>query len=125
MSLRRSARHSGTLVAKTNGTSQPVSSATKKRANGEDESLQTQPKRMKKALPRNASGTESTAFKVPQVPVTPVRKRSAKAMQPPHLTPTPSLVRLMRTPYSSGDIDDATPPPSESIKELPLPINPL
>ena len=114
MSLRRSARQSTTLLAKTNGTSPSVSSATRKRANGEDEPPQTQPKRVKKATPRDASATESATFKVPPVPVTPVRKRSAKATQPPQLTPTPSLVGLMRTPYSSGDIDDATPPPSES-----------
>ena len=125
MSLRRSARQSGTLVTKTNGPSYSASSATNKRANGEDESPPTQPKRVKKTLPRNASGTESTAFKVPPVPITPVRKRSTKAMQPPHLTPTPSLVGLMRTPYSSGDIDDVTPPPSESIKESSLPTNPI
>ena len=113
MSLRRSARQSSTLLAATNGTSSSVTSARSKRANGEDEPKQTQPKRVKKGPPAKASDTESATFKVPPVPVTPSRNRSGKAVQPPQLTPTPSLVGLMRTPYISDDVD-ASPPPSES-----------
>ena len=53
-------------------------------------------------------------FKVPDVPITPKRKRNPKAATTliPSLTPTPSLAAALRTPaYSSGDIDDGTPPP--------------
>lgn len=126
MSLRRSTRQSANLIGKTNGTSPSVSSATRKRTNGEDGPPQTLPKRVKKASPQNESTAESATFKVPLVPATPVRKRSAKATQPPPLTPTPSLIGLMRTAYSSGDVDDATPPPSESIVITPcLAINPI
>jgi len=112
MSLRRSARQSSTLLATTNGTSSSVPSARSKRENGEDDPPQTQPKRVKKGPPPKVSAAESATFKVPPVPVTPVRNRSAKAVQPPQLTPTPSLVGLMRMPDSSGDID-ATPPPND------------
>src|SRR4051812_15764161 len=110
MSLRRSARISTSSLPKSNGTSPAVSS---KRSNLGNESPQAQPKRVKKVSPPDASARESAAFKVPPVPVTRVGKRSARATKPPHLTPTPSLVGLMRAPYSSGDIDDTTPPPSE------------
>ena len=125
MSLRRSARQTTTLLAKTNETSPSLLSGTRKRTDGEEESLLAQPKRVKKALPRDASSTETATFKVPPVPTTPVRKRSAKATQPPHLTPTPSLIGLMRSSYSSGDIDDATPPPSKSNTESCCPLNPV
>jgi hypothetical protein len=113
MSLRRSARNSTALAAKTNGISPSASSATRKRANGEDVPPQKQGKRVKKASSRDVAVAESATFKVPPVPTTPVRKHSAKTAQPPHLTPTPSLIGLMRTQYSSGDLGDAT-PPSES-----------
>ena len=48
-----------------------------------------------------------TVFKVPS---TPKRKRSKEDGVLPPTTPTPSLVGLL-APYSTGDIDDATPPP--------------
>ncbi|KAH6674498.1 DNA glycosylase [Halenospora varia] len=43
-------------------------------------------------------------------PATPKRKRVTK-MAPPK-TPTPAAIGLMAAPYSSGDIDDSTPPPA-------------
>jgi hypothetical protein len=125
MSLRRSARNSTALAAKTNGISPSASSATKKRTDGGDVPPQNQRKRVKKASPRDGAVAESSTFKVPPVPATPTRKRSAKTAQPPHLTPTPSLVGLMRTQYSSGDIDDATPPPSGSTVVFSSHINPI
>jgi DNA-3-methyladenine glycosylase II len=42
-------------------------------------------------------------------PSTPKRKKSTKPVPP--MTPTPSAIGLMTAPYSSGDIDDSTPPP--------------
>lgn len=70
---------------------------------------------MKKSKNNTESDTiknsQAVVFKVPSAPVTPVRKRTVKGTEPPPFTPTPSLVGLLRAPYSSGDIDDATPPP--------------
>jgi hypothetical protein len=123
MSLRRSARQSTTLVAKTNGISPSTSSGTRQRTNGEDGPPQTQKKRVQNDSLRDASDTESATFKVPPVPVTLLRKRSGKATKPPHLTPTPSLIGLIRTPYSSGNIDDVTPPPSGSNFESSSRVN--
>jgi DNA-3-methyladenine glycosylase II len=42
-------------------------------------------------------------------PLTPKRKKATKPVPP--MTPTPSAIGLMTAPYSSGDIDDSTPPP--------------
>ena len=42
-------------------------------------------------------------------PSTPKRKKATKPVPP--MTPTPSAIGLMTAPYSSGDIDDSTPPP--------------
>ncbi|CAG8982190.1 hypothetical protein HYALB_00003626 [Hymenoscyphus albidus] len=43
-------------------------------------------------------------------PATPKKKRASKKAPPP-VTPTPALAKLLAMPYSSGDIDDSTPPP--------------
>ena len=123
MSLRRSARQSIASAAKKNKSSPSPSSTTRKRANGESDSRQTNAKRVKKASLDDAPATDPAAFKVPQVPVTPGRKRSAKAVKAPPLTPTPSLVGLMRTPLSSGDTDGGTPPPSKPTILFSLPVN--
>jgi DNA-3-methyladenine glycosylase II len=42
-------------------------------------------------------------------PSTPKRKKPSRPVPP--ITPTPSAIGLMTVPYSSGDIDDSTPPP--------------
>jgi DNA-3-methyladenine glycosylase II len=55
-----------------------------------------------------------------KIPVTPAKKTSRRVVQPkakhPPLTPTPSLISVIRAPYSSGDIDDATPPPDRPVE---------
>lgn len=115
MSLRRSARVS------LNGLkpqAEPVLSQT----NGRKRSSSTAQAADK---PKKAKGTQleqkaqaskdEPEFKIPSVPVTPIRKRRAAANTsnaPPPLTPTPSLVNVIRAPYSSGDVDD-TPPPKD------------
>ncbi|KAJ9602031.1 3-methyladenine DNA glycosylase [Cladophialophora chaetospira] len=60
----------------------------------------------------NGASQPEPEFKIPVTPIKKTARRSApsKAKHPP-LTPTPSLVQLIRAPYSSGDIDDVTPPP--------------
>ncbi len=111
MSLRRSARQSTSLVNTTNGTSSPPPRS-RKRPNVETELARSQSKRPKQTVRRDAvEPIPEPKFKVPSASVTPVRKRTVKATNPPPITPTPSLVGLMRGTYSSGDIDDATPPP--------------
>ncbi|RVX70194.1 hypothetical protein B0A52_05527 [Exophiala mesophila] len=55
-------------------------------------------------------------FKIPEVPVTPRKRSSKAASKVPPLTPTPSLINVIRAPYSSGDIDDATPPPDRPVE---------
>lgn len=68
------------------------------------------------------NGTDSAQpnFKVPEAPVTPLRKgRTVSATsnkKPPPLTPTPSLVAVIRAGYSSDDIDDAGPPPDRPVE---------
>ena len=73
----------------------------------------------------NSASQTATADKTaPQAPQTPRKRRkiqgpsSASPAKPPPITPTPSAIGLMTSSsplcaaYSTGDIDDATPPPS-------------
>lgn len=56
-------------------------------------------------------------------PETP-KKRSRKAvLKKPPQTPTPAAISLMSVPYSSGDVDDATPPPPVDRVANPLTTN--
>ncbi|EXJ71625.1 DNA-3-methyladenine glycosylase II [Cladophialophora psammophila CBS 110553] len=57
-------------------------------------------------------------FKVPVTPIKRANARRATVTRPKHppLTPTPSLINVIRAPYSSGDIDDATPPPDRPVE---------
>ncbi|KAE9377853.1 HhH-GPD superfamily base excision DNA repair protein [Stipitochalara longipes BDJ] len=51
---------------------------------------------------------------IPNVaPSTPKRKKTTKSVPP--MTPTPSAIGLIAAPYSSGDIDDSTPPPMNRL----------
>ncbi|KAL6242091.1 3-methyladenine DNA glycosylase [Rhinocladiella similis] len=65
-------------------------------------------------LPVNGEAV-SPEFKVPVTPVKNARRAPAKPKHPP-LTPTPSLISVIRAPYSSGDVDDATPPPERPVE---------
>ena len=112
MSLRRSTRVPATTIpAVTNGTL----AGSKKRAADKSEKV-APAKKSKTPQSKEVNGAEPD-FKKPDLPVTPLKKRRAvqgkTASKPPPLTPTPSLVNIMRAPYSSGDIDDATPPPED------------
>ena len=112
MSLRRSSRVSATTVpAVLNGTL----ASSKKRVADEP----GHPAIAKKSKVTKSKGVSEAEpdFKKPELPVTPLKKRRVAqgktASKPPPLTPTPSLVNIMRAPYSSGDIDDASPPPED------------
>ncbi len=115
MSLRRSARTASTPLK--SGLSDGASISDLKRPLTTDDEPLAVPKRSKRRPPgKPAIATaEPASFKVPLSPSTPKPKRKrtfATTDQPPPLTPTPSLVGLISAPtYSSGDIDDATPPP--------------
>jgi DNA-3-methyladenine glycosylase II len=109
MSLRRSAR-----TASMSTTAAESVPATKKRPATTSDDTATAPKKAKAASKSPIAKKDDEVFKKPTAPATPIRKRRAAAgKEPPPLTPTPSLVNVMRAPYSTGDIDDATPPPED------------
>jgi DNA-3-methyladenine glycosylase II len=115
MSLRRSARTGNAAV--TNDTANSSQILHQKRAFATDDVAITAPKKSRRRdVDKSARvpATDGAASRVPPVSSTPKRKRPlAKTNRPPHLSPTPSLVCLISAPtYSTGDIDDATPPPS-------------
>jgi DNA-3-methyladenine glycosylase II len=113
MTIRRSSRIASVAAVPGSETPSNVANTTKKRSATSD----TPPNKSKKSKPSKdaiAVNGEETApeFKVPITPVKNARRASAaKEPKPPPLTPTPSLVNILRGSYSSGDIDDATPPP--------------
>ena len=110
MSVRRSTRTSSiSVTAPTNGAAQKV----KKRPAGEVTAA-VPVKKPRTTKPAATTNGDAPEFKKPALPVTPLRKRPAAASADvPSLTPTPSLVNILRAPYSTGDIDDATPPPED------------
>lgn len=121
MSLRRSSRLVGRASTETALGSPSVATKTpatvsKKRKAEHIETNETAKKSRPIALPV----VDSDGFKKPIAPVTPKKSQAAsrrsKDIKVPPLTPTPSLVNVLRgvdnkASYSSGDIDDATPPP--------------
>jgi len=111
MSLRRSARVSATSA---NEEFPPANAHTGSRRAVSDIQTSSPGNKKRKASP-NARDTlpapETSPFKVPAAPVTPLRKRRAPSSKAPELTPTPSLVNFIRAPYSPDDIDDSTRPP--------------
>lgn len=120
MSLRRSERVTIRALKNDTGPNFAVAQAQKRTATV----AQTGPrsaKRSKRLSPENAGEILETAaskslstsndFKKPATPATPKRERRKTSAKMPPLTPTPSLISVIRAPYSSGDIDDTTPPP--------------
>ncbi|KIW31370.1 uncharacterized protein PV07_03023 [Cladophialophora immunda] len=130
MSVRRSSRIASITVPLVADKSSEVAKEPKKRplaSRGQETKAkkqkghgaveQTAVEKEKNGLVNGALQAESE-FKVP---VTPVKKANARRVpakqskQPP-LTPTPSLISVIRAPYSSGDVDDATPPPGRPVE---------
>lgn len=104
MNLRRSSRNTkAPPIGSQNGERQPPVENKKRRKN-QPESAQLETK----------SQADATAapekFRKPRLPRTPKRQRTTTGPAPP-ITPTPSIVGVMTAPYSTGDINDATPPP--------------
>ena len=118
MSVRRSTRNGGHVPVVIAERSITTAATSRKRK------LATQSTDQDTALKKSKQVINKTSIKVPLndqgPPTTPARQRkspaSSKLPKAILLTPTPSLVGVLRAPYSSGDIDDATPPP-ESTRE--------
>ena len=124
MSLRRSARStSRTLINGSNSGPKPPPIVVKKRGaegtinEGINKKLRTSQKSAEAASNGQPKKRESEpTFAVPALPVTPLRTRRVRNSKVPPLTPTPSLVNIIRAPYRSGDVDDATPPPDRPVE---------
>ncbi|KAI9876358.1 MAG: 3-methyladenine DNA glycosylase, partial [Watsoniomyces obsoletus] len=109
MSVRRSTRISDASGAAATFATVPEA----KKRSAEDIGKTVAPKKPR-TTKKSAGNEAEPEFKKPALPTTPLRKRRAAAVTDvPSLTPTPSLVNIIRAPYSSGDIDDATPPPED------------
>lgn len=123
MSLRRSSRLApqAALGLETSTTASSIpTTATKKRKAGPAVTVVE----FKKPKRSTESVVDADGFKKPTAPITPIKSatiatpRRSKAAKVPPLTPTPSLINVLRgvekkAPYSTGDIDDATPPPED------------
>jgi len=129
MSLRRSGRISSAAASPLPEVSKAAVDVQRKRAASSlvGETKTKKPKsdsaaRLNRKSVVNQSNADNAApdFKVPEIPVTPLknrRKASAPAdRKPPPLTPTPSLVNVIRAAYSSGDIDGSSPPPDRPVE---------
>lgn len=129
MSLRRSGRISSGTVSPLSEVSNATADAQRKRAASSlvGDTKAKKPKSNSTSKPKAKpvdiqSNTENAGpdFKVPEIPVTPLRNRrkaSAPAdKKPPPLTPTPSLVNVIRAAHSSGDIDDTSLPPDRPVE---------
>ena len=96
--------------------SKPRGSATKKQKAGNDDEQNGvgAPEQSNDTI--NGVKTKQSDFKVPVTPAKKTARRSApsKAKHPP-LTTTPSLISVIRAPYSSGDVDDEAPPPDRPV----------
>ncbi|KAI9828983.1 MAG: 3-methyladenine DNA glycosylase [Thelocarpon impressellum] len=111
MALRRSARV-GALVAAGDALARPVrSSAVPSRADSKSKAGIQKQRNASKGPKTGKSGKQSDDFAVPSLPSTPRRTKKTPAATQPPVTPTPAAVKMMAVPYSSGDIDDATPTP--------------
>ncbi|KIX95252.1 uncharacterized protein Z520_09169 [Fonsecaea multimorphosa CBS 102226] len=130
MSVRRSSRIASVSVASAADKPEVAANGPKKRpssSQGQDSKAkkqkghgameQTEAEEEKNHVLNGAPKTESE-FKVPVTPVKKAnaRRNPAKQSKHPPLTPTPSLISVIRAPYSSGDIDDGTPPPDRPVE---------
>jgi DNA-3-methyladenine glycosylase II len=127
MSVRRSTRiasipvpvvvekvvNQGQELKKRAASTQALSAKAKKQRAAKD-SVQNGPEQT--GLVVNVESKGEPEFKVPVTPAKKSGRRStpSKAKHPP-LTPTPSFINVIRAPYSSGDIDDATPSPDRPV----------
>lgn len=135
MSLRRSARvQSYTSASNAVNGSESVKVKTEKVVKKPSKGKKSKTSQDAMPPPDPPSTTETAATRTTkttsEAPQTPRKRRriqdpsSASPAKPPPITPTPSAIGFMtsttpiRAPYSTGDIDDATPPPS------PRPVEP-
>lgn len=109
MSLRRSARVQANPLPE------------KVLPNGQADEKATLPK--KRGRKSKSTDADDDKAAMPPPPTTPNKRRKVVKTEPPPITPTPSAIGLMTSTsglgqnYSSGDIDDATPPPPNRLAE--------
>jgi DNA-3-methyladenine glycosylase II len=100
-------------VGLSNTTSGTASSTQKRSADSTDQTSTTKRSRTTKKAASEVNGAEPE-FKKPVLPVTPLRqRRTAAAKDVPSLTPTPSLVNIIRAPYNGRVGEGSTPPPED------------
>ncbi|KAL2402439.1 hypothetical protein ABEF95_009081 [Exophiala dermatitidis] len=117
MSLRRSNRIASIVIPSEAEKSNPLSSVSKKRATSEQANGNKTKKTKHGSEQSLTTGKEGEPeFKVPVTPMKGTGRGSAKSPKKPPLTPTPSLVNVIRAPYDSGDVDDSTPPPERPVE---------
>lgn len=123
MSVRRSARISSAVgppalekVEKAENAEIPANISKKRSASSQ--ARETKSKKTKAGHGKSLINGEPKVpeFKVPVTPVKNARRSAPKEPKHPPLTPTPSLISVIRAPYSSGDIDDSTPPPDRPVE---------
>lgn len=114
MSLRRSARTASVVISNGAANSSPQVHQERAFAADDGEVTASAKPRKRKVDTSARPPAEEAALRVPTPTATPKRERSsARTDQLPAITPTPSLVGFISTStYSTGDIDDATPPPN-------------
>ncbi|KIX05089.1 uncharacterized protein Z518_05961 [Rhinocladiella mackenziei CBS 650.93] len=113
MSLRRSARISSIVIPSPEKPLSPVIDSKKRTTSSQAREIKA--KKPKPTEDETVVNGEPE-FKVPVTSGRNARRNPAKQPKKPPLTPTPSLVQAIRAPYSSGDIDDATPPPDRPVE---------
>ncbi|KAK6433379.1 3-methyladenine DNA glycosylase [Oleoguttula sp. CCFEE 5521] len=117
MSLRRSARvSSGSSMPRTEAESPAVPKSTS--------AITKRQRKSDVAINGDIEADVSTSMPTPQTPNNKRRRvANGSSAKPPPMTPTPSAIGMMtsssvvRPTYSTGDIDDATPPPIERPAE--------
>ncbi|RMZ89416.1 hypothetical protein DV736_g3353, partial [Chaetothyriales sp. CBS 134916] len=114
MSLRRSARVSSSSVENlSQGRATVQSSAQKRTGDVSTESKATKKSKASKGSSEPVTNGAEPEFKKPEAPVTPLRKRrtaTAKTSEVtvPPLTPTPSLVHVIRAAHRSSESENGT-----------------
>lgn len=114
MSLRRSVRISTSVSIPVQQAAQAATSQSLRKRKADTVDIGKPKKKPKKNSVAAATTNDVQKIDPLDGPVTPARtKRLAlsRVTKGEPLTPTPALVNILRAPYSTGDIDDATPPP--------------
>ncbi|EXJ77680.1 DNA-3-methyladenine glycosylase II [Capronia epimyces CBS 606.96] len=117
MSLRRSNRVASIVVPAAAALPAVSINGSKKRpANGQAEVTNAKKSKLERQQSLTNGDNDEPEFKVPVTPRKNSRSNGTKLSQKPPLTPTPSLVNVIRAPYSTGDINGSSPPPDRPVE---------